>query len=378
MTFIFYLMIFIVVYVYIGYYSLLRILEIFSKQKIIIGDYVPTVTLFVPVFNEEKMIRKKIENSIGIDYPKEKIEIVFYSDSSSDETDKIINEYIGAGIKLYRADTRRGKNYLINNSFEKMNGDIIVFSDANSLYRKDAIKLLVRSFIDQTVGCVCGKLVYISDTNSLVGKGESLYFKYESALKRLESAFGSVVTGNGAIYAIRKSLFSQLPEEVPNDFAHPIEIKAKGFKVIYEPLAIAEERATASTTEEFRRRVRIVLRSFTAFIFYQKKYNILKNSYSFFFVSHKLLRWFIFPLMVVIFFINLSLNGYYANILLYIQYIFYISALIGCICQRMDLKIKLFYVPFYFCLINLAGALGILKYFVGKKEIMWDIAETTR
>ncbi|MBI5376478.1 MAG: glycosyltransferase family 2 protein [Candidatus Schekmanbacteria bacterium] len=357
---------------------MLRMLEIFSRQKIIIGDYVPTVTLFVPVFNEEKIIRKKIENSIGIDYPKEKIEIVFYSDNSSDETDQIINEYIGTGIKLYRADTRRGKNYLINNSFEKMNGDIIVFSDANSLYRKDAIKLLVRNFKDQTVGCVCGKLVYISDANSLVGKGESLYFKYESTLKRLESVFGSVVTGNGAIYAIRKNLLSQLPEEVPNDFAHPIEIKAKGFKVIYEPLAIAEERATVSTAEEFRRRVRIVLRSFTAFIFYQKKYNILKNSYSFFFISHKLLRWFIFPLMVLIFFINLSLNGYYANILLYIQCIFYISALIGFICQKMDFKIKVFYIPFYFCLINLAGALGILKYFIGKKEIMWDIAETTR
>lgn len=376
--FIFFLLI--VFYVYGGYCLVLWILNFLMRKKDNLnkGEVYPTVTLFIPVYNEEKVIRKKIENALALGYPKDKIEIIVASDGSDDETAFIAKEYEKEGIIFYKGEERKGKNFIINDLIPKTNGEIIVFTDANSFYKQDSIKNLVKNFQDAKAGCICGKLLYTDDTGSLVAKGESLYFKYESILKNLESRFGAVVTGNGAIYAIRRSLFSPLPKEVPNDFAHPIEVIAKGFNVLYEPTAIAEEKATSSVNEEFKRRIRIVLRSFTAFIFYQKKYNFLKSINSFFFISHKLLRWFVFPLMILIFFINYFLEGFFYELLFKIQIVFYLSALIGWIFQEINIKIKIFYIPFYFCLINLAGVIGICKYFVGKRETLWEIARTTR
>ncbi|OGL42056.1 MAG: hypothetical protein A2042_06620 [Candidatus Schekmanbacteria bacterium GWA2_38_11] len=338
----------------------------------------PFVTLLIPVHNEERVIRRKIENTLALDYPKGKLEIIIASDASNDKTDSIIKGYEMEGIIFYREEERSGKNVIINNSIPKIKGELIVFSDANSIYKPDAIKNLVKNFQDPKVGCVCGKLIYVNDKGSLVGKGESLYFKYESMLKNLESNFGVVVTGNGAIYAIRRDLLFPLPNEVPNDFAHPIEVRAKGFKVVYEPSAIAEEKATSSIKDEFKRRVRIVVRSFSAFIYYQKKYNILKSRNSFFFISHKLLRWFVFPLMIMIFSINFFLTGYFYQFFFKIQLLFYMSALIGWVFQEIKIKIKIFYIPFYFCLINLAGTVGLYKYFIGKRETIWEAAESTR
>jgi len=379
MKIIFFFLLTIVFYVYGGYCLLLWILSLFVQKKDNNSvNFFPTVTFFIPAYNEEKIIRRKIENSLAIDYPKEKIEIVISSDGSFDNTEQIVSEYINKGIKFFKESKRGGKNNLINKFFTKMTGDVIVFSDANSIYRPDAIKNLVKKFLDPEVGCICGKLVYIDDSGSLVGKGESLYFKYESMLKNYESNFGAVVTGNGAIYAIRRSLFSPLPNEVPNDFAHPLEVRSRGFKVVYEPSAIAEEKATSSIKEEFSRRVRIVIRSFSAFIFYQKKFNFLRSLNSFFFISHKLLRWFVFPLMILLLLINFTLSGYFYQIVFKLQLLFYLIALIGWIFDKINIKIKIFYIPFYFCLINLAGTVGLYKYFIGKRETVWEVAESTR
>jgi len=372
-------LIFVVLYIYFGYPLIIGSFSVFKKsRKEERKTNLPFVTFLILVHNEERVIREKIKNSLGLDYPKDKLELIIASDASDDKTDLIIKEYERKGIIFYREEERRGKNFMINNVIPKTTGELIVFSDANSFYRPDAIKNLVKNFQNPKVGCICGKLIYTDNTGSLVAKGESLYFKYEAMLKNLESKFGAVVTGNGAIYAIRRSLFSPLSAEVPNDFAHPIEAMAKGYSVLYEPSAVAEEKATSSIKEEFRRRVRIVLRSFTAFIFYQKKYNILKNLNSFFFISHKLLRWFIFPLLVIILFINSFLKGYFYELLFNLQIAFYLSALVGWFLQTLNIRIKIFYIPFYFCLINLAGMIGIYKFLIGKKEVIWEVAKTTR
>ncbi len=291
LEYIFWISALLIVYVYVGYPLVLMIL-IPKANSLIKQEIIPNVILFIPAYNEEKVIMNKIENSLALDYPKEKLKIVVASDGSTDSTEIIVKDYVDKGIILFESKIRKGKSFIINEFIPKSDGDIIIFTDANCVYKEDSIKKLVRSFNDEKVGCVVGNLKYI-DKRSSVGKGEGLYFRYESMIKKLESRYGAVVAANGSIYAIRKDLFSSLDPDVANDLAHPIKIAYKRYKIVFEPEAIAYEKATSSPTEEFGRRSRIVTRGLTAFIRYWKKYHMLKGMWGFCFISHKLIRWFV-------------------------------------------------------------------------------------
>ena len=373
---IFCFLIFLIIYPYLGYPI---VLEILGRRNTIIkenkGGFYPSVTVFIPAYNEAKVIKTKIKNSLALDYPRDKLEIIVASDGSTDNTENIVRDFSAAGVILFKSAMRKGKNFIINEFIPKCNGEIIIFTDANCLYKEDAVKKLIRNFSDENVGCVVGNLRYI-DEKTLVGKGEGFYFRYESMIKKLESRYGTLVAANGSIYAIRKSLFVTLDLDVANDLAHPIQIADKGYKIVFEPEAIAYEKATSSFVEEFSRRSRIVTRGLTAFIRYWRDYHMLKGMWGFCFISHKFIRWFIPFFLIMILLLNFFLYSSFFRVTLYSQLVFYSIGFIGIFSNgRLG---KFFSIPLYFCLINLAALVGILKYFSGKREAIWNKAESTR
>ena len=375
MEYLFMFLLLIIVYVYIGYPILLMILNLERKANLIKNEFTPTVTLFIPVYNEAKIIKEKISNSLALDYPKEKLQIIVASDGSNDDTVNIVKDFLGEGVILLESVKRCGKNSIINEYLPQCNGEIIVFTDANAFFNMDAIKKLVRNFNNETVGCVVGNLRYVDEKTS-IGKGEGLYFRYESLIKKLESRHGTLVAATGSIYAIRKKQFTQLDLDVANDFAHPIQLAAMGYKILFEPEAIAHEKATSSAADEFKRRSRIVTRGITAFMRYWRPYHMLRGMWGFCFISHKLLRWFIPFFLIVIFLSNIFLRSPFFKFTLYSQFAFYFMALIGVFFKsRLG---RFFAIPHYFCVINLAAFIGIMRYFSGKRQAIWEVAKTTR
>ena len=365
----------IIVYVYIGYPILLMILNLKRKSIYIKDDFMPTVTLFIPVYNEEKIIKEKISNSLALDYPKEKLQIVVASDGSNDNSVNIVRNFLREGITLFTSVKRRGKNSVINEYLPRCNGELIVFTDADVVFNRDAIKKLVGNFNDMSVGCVVGILRY-ADEKTSIGKGAGLYTRYESIIRKLEGRLGTLVVATGAIYAIRKELFIPLDMDVPNDFAHPIQIAAMGYKIVFEVEARAYGKASSSASDEFKRRRRIVTRGLTAFVRYWRQYHMLRGMWGFCFISHKLLRWFIPFFLIVIFLSNIFLHSPFFRFTLYSQVGFYFIALAGIFFKRR--LGRFFSVPFYFCVINFAAFIGVLRYFGGKRQVIWDVAKTTR
>lgn len=338
--------------------------------------YLPAVSILVPAYNEESHVEKKILNILEQDYPKEKMEILFASDGSTDRTVEIAKSFKEQNIKVFDFRERRGKNAILNDVASQAMGEILVFTDSNALFVKSTIRKLVNHFKDDRVGLVCGHLKYLKDTDQGVGKGEGLYFQYESWIKRLESRWGAVSVVTGSIYAIRKSLFIPVDSDVANDFLHPVFVGSKGYKVSFEPGAIVYEKPTSSTSEEFKRRVRITTRGFTAFSRYREKYHILRGMRGFCFFSHKLLRWFVPFLLIGLIVTNLFLVSPFFKATLLAQLAFYIAALLGTFIKGRGGKV--FVVPFYFCMINLAAMVAFINFLRGKRQAIWQVATTTR
>ena len=218
----------------------------------------PTVSLVVAAYNEEDVIAEKIENSFELDYPEEKLEIVVFSDASSDRTDDIVRSYADRGVRLERIEGRVGKTECQNQVAEMVDGDVLVFSDANCMYEPDAVRRLLARF-DDGVGCVVGELRHTRTEDDV--EGESLYWRYTRLVKRLETRLGSVVKGNGAIYAVRNEDYVPLPADAMSDFAEPLAIRENGRAVKYAHDAVARERTAGSVEAEQARKTRMATRS---------------------------------------------------------------------------------------------------------------------
>jgi len=231
MQLIFWFSIFFISYSYFIYPLILVILGIFFRKERKKAEITPSVSLLVSVYNEEKIIQEKIENSLNLDYPKDKLEIVIASESN-DKTNDIVEKYKDRGrVKLFAYHERRGKSYTIYQSLPKCQGGIIVFTDANAMFKRDAIRKLVRNFNDPHIGCVSGELKYINPQKAAAGESEGIYWKYEVLIKRLESKIQSVLGANGSIYAIRKKLYSPLSEYRGDDFLYQnIEVMISAYQ----------------------------------------------------------------------------------------------------------------------------------------------------
>lgn len=290
-----------IAYVLAGYPLVLRLLVwLRGPRQVAKAPVTPAVTLVISAFNEARVIREKLRNALALDYPAPLLDIVVISDASDDGTDEIVRGIGSDRVSLRRQEERRGKTAGLNSEVPTLRGDIVVFSDANAMYRADAIRNLVRNFADARVGCVTGEARYVEGKGSPADAGEHAYWDYEMQLKRLETAVGSMVGGDGAIYAIRRSLWRTLPEDAINDFLNPLQIVAAGWRNVYEPEAVAFEETAGEAKREYRRRVRIVSRSWRAVFQAPGVLNPFRvGLFSFCLLSHKVLRWWAPVLLLV-------------------------------------------------------------------------------
>lgn len=337
----------------------------------------PAVTLAIAAYNEETAIRDKLENSLRLDYPGEKLEIVVFSDASTDETEEIVRTYANRGIRLLRIEGRRGKTFCQNETVKICTGEIVVFSDANSMYEPTALKALIRHFADRRVGCVSGELRYRDGAGGV--KGERAYWHYELVLKRLEGLTSSPVGANGAIYAIRKDLYQPLRPDVISDFAAPLLIVRRGYRVVHEREAIAWEDTAPSPEAERKRRVRIVARTVHSFLRQPGMISLLNPfRHGFFAVqiwSHRVLRWWSGMFMLLLLALNIILckEGFLYRALLGAQAVFYALALWGFLAglRRARQVPKLPHLAYYFCLSCWAMLLGFARGVLGAAPAAW-------
>lgn len=375
----FWFTVFLLFYVYFGYPLLLSAITLLRKKTTKVQELcVPAVSLIIAAYNEEAVIGDKIENSLQLDYPRDKLEIIVFSDASSDRTDEIVKNYADQGVKLLRIKGRKGKTYCQNEAVKIARGEILVFSDANSMYEPDAIRKLVRHFADERIGCVSGELRYRSDKGSV--EGERTYWKYDQIIKRLESKASSLVTANGAIYAVRRNLYEPLQADVISDFAEPLTIVQKGYGVIYEPEAVAWETTAKDPRKEFQRRVRIVTRSVHSLLRDRSLLCLLNPlRYGVFSVqlwSHKVLRWLSGIFLLLIFALNIPLVGHswiYA-VTMTGQVFFYLLALWGFTSEKVLKRQapKLPHVAYYFCLSCYAMLKGVYLGLRGRTMVTWN------
>ncbi len=338
----------------------------------------PFVSLIIPMYNEERMVKEKIENIISLDYPKTRLEVIFALDGCTDRTKNILKEYNNKQIKILNYKDRVGKIAILNKAVQKAKGEIIVSSDANSMFEMDALKTLVSNFADAKVGCVCGKLIYKDANLTSMGKGENLYWRYEDFIKRQESNLGKLLITNGSIQAVRKSLYPYPDPEIADDFSIPLLIQADGYKIIYEPGAIVSEAATQSPDEGFNQKARIISQGIKGVIRLRKDLLRLGFLGLFELLFHKALRWGVPVYLIIIFLSNLILIGkpFYASLFM-LQLVFYLFAFVGFI-LRHNGRIKIFYIPFYFCLVNSTSLAALFRYLKGANTQIWDKAHTTR
>jgi len=368
-----------IAYIYVGYPALLYLIGRIRKPYIPPEHLVshPSVALIISAFNEEQVIRQKIRNSLALDYNPELFSLIVVSDGSTDETPAIVREFENQGVQLYHSVVRKGKSAALNEVVRQLDHDIIVFTDANSVFSPDAVQMLCRNFEEPTVGCVVGRLRYIEDGASCVGKGEGMYWRYESKISRLESALKSVLVANGSIFAIRRSLYRDVHPAVPNDFQTPIDIAAEGHGVVYECEALAEERTTSHWLEEFRRKVRIILRGLTGFSTLRHQLRGMRRWQLW---SHKLLRWMVGLMLLTAFISNsvLAASSTFYTITMAVQVLFYLVAMLGWWLKNSHTPRRFFYLPFYFTMVNAAAMVGLLKFLAGQRQSVWEKAESTR
>lgn len=359
-------------YTFIGYPVLLRVIvRLRGAKPVRLGDALPRVTLIVSAYNEAAVMRQKLENALALDYPTDRLEIVVISDASTDATDSIVKEYASRGVRLARQEQRRGKTAGLNAVVPHVSGEIVVFSDANAMYAPDAIRMLVRNFSDPEVGCVTGEARYLESQPSAADKGERAYWNYEIQIKRLETAVGSMVGGDGAIYAIRKELWENLPENAINDFLNPLQIVSKGWRCVYEPAAVCFEETAGRVKAEYRRRIRIVSRSWRAVLQVPAIFNPFRvGFFTVQVVSHKVLRWLSGPLALLAFgsFVALVIQGS-PSLRLQFAIAFLVLSLSALVFRPAR---RLAQLGVYFGVILFASLVGLLKGSLGRVSGTWS------
>ncbi len=384
---VFWFSVMVVFYSYLGYgivlWLYLKIKNLFSSTippDFSIG-FEPEVSLVIAAYNEESIIAEKIQNCLQLDYPKSKLHIIFVADGSSDQTTEIITKYPEVGL-LFTPE-RLGKVAAINRAMQFVKSPIVVFCDANTFLNKECIRELIKHYTDEKIGAVAGEKKVISPTDSAdaAGSGEGLYWKYESFLKRLDSRFYSVVGAAGELFSIRTKLYEPVsPDVLLDDFIISMKICKAGYRVVYEPKAYASESPSFSMKEEQKRKIRISAGGFQSILMLGELLNIFKyGKLSFQYISHRVLRWLVCPVLLPVIFISNILISLYTfealyMVILLLQVVFYMAALVGYLFATKNIKVKSLYVPYYFVFMNFALYSGFKKFVSKQQTVLWDKA----
>ena len=374
-TFLFFLFLVLIVYVYIGYPLFVLLGAMVRNQTVHKGPFEPTVTVIIPAYNEERHIGKTVANKLVLDYPAEKLNILVVSDGSTDHTDSIVKDYEERGVKLLRQEPRAGKTAGLNAAIKQARGEIVFFSDANSLHHPQALKAVVANFSDPRVGYVTGKMLYANLDGSVIGDGCSAYMKYENMLRLWETRIGSVVGVDGGVDAVRRELYVPMGVDQLPDFVLPLAVIDQGYRVVYEPEALLYEDALNDADDEYRMRVRVSLRALWALWDMRHLFLPGKNFfYSWQLWSHKILRYLCFAFLLGAFLSNATLvtHGQLFMLSFVVQSVFYCCALISPVLERLGKENRLCYWAYYFCIINIAAGHAFLKFLLRKKMVVWN------
>ncbi len=386
LKFLFFFSFFVVLYSYIGYgilvYLLVKIKEGFQSQKKLPQDieFKPDVTLVVAAFNEAGFIERKIRNSLDLSYPAGRLHWIFVTDGSTDETPEIIMKY--DQIRLLHQPERKGKTNAINRAMRYVETPFVIFSDANTLLNQEAVHEITKHYTDLKVGGVAGEKKIMPGTgDNAAATGEGFYWIYESFLKKLDSAFFTVVGAAGELFSVRTALFQEVADDtIIEDFVQSMQVCRAGYVIRYEPKAYATETASPSVKEEQKRRIRIAAGGFQAILILRGLLNIFRYPVlSFQFISHRVLRWTLCPLCLLILIVTSAClatsdaGGFY-DVVFRLQTVFYAIAITGWVLASHELKLKIFYIPYYFLFMNLSVFAGFFRFIRKKQTVVWEKA----
>jgi cellulose synthase/poly-beta-1,6-N-acetylglucosamine synthase-like glycosyltransferase len=387
---IFWVLFFIVFYAYLGYgillFVLVKLKRIFtgSKRNFVDSTYEPAVTLLIAAYNEKEFVDAKIKNSRELEYPAEKLHIVWVTDGSDDGTPVELRKY--EGVTVHHLPARNGKIGAMNRGMKFVETPIVVFCDANTMLGHESIRRIVNLFSNPKVGCVSGeKRIFSKDKDAAAGAGEGLYWKYESTLKKWDAELYSVVGAAGELFAIRTELYQEVEKDtLLDDFIISLRVAQKGYTIQYDPDAYAIESASANVKEELKRKVRISAGGIQSVVRLRSLLNIFKyGTLSFQYISHRVLRWTLAPLCLLLMIpIGLFLaidKGIFSMqfypVLFWLQVIFYLAALLGWYLENRSIKVKILFVPYYFFIMNLSVFLGFKRYIKKAQSVNWERAK---
>jgi len=372
-------------YSFLGYGILLLILVALKKvlnkkDKTDASLFQPSVTLIVPCYNEADIIPEKINNTLLLDYPPALLTVVFITDGSDDHTEEVMKRY--PEIEWLHAEKRAGKTAAENRAMKFVKTPFVIFSDANTMLNREALKNIVQHFADDRVGCVSGEKRIISAVaDNASSSGEEIYWKYESFLKKMDSELYSTIGAAGELAAFRTALYSDLPEDtITDDFTQSMLIAAEGYIIAYEPQAYAVETASASVREELKRKIRISAGNWQSMVRLKGKLKPAKTPLLYFqYISHRVLRWAVAPfLLLILLLLNIILavtaGGSYF-VLLMLQLLFYAAAFTGFLLENKKIQFKLIFVPYYFCVMNYAALAGLFRFISGNQKVTWEKAQ---
>ena len=386
---VFWMSILIVCYTYAGYAMLLwlmvKIKEIVKgKPEKSVADDLPDVTLLVTAYNEKDYVAQKVKNSQELEYPKDKLHLVWVTDGSDDGTPELLKQY--QNVTVFHKPELAGKITAMNRGVKLITTPIIIFSDANTMLGKESVWRIVNLFANPEVGCVAGeKRVFSNEKDIAAGAGESLYWKYESFLKRYDARLYSVVGAAGELFAIRREFHTEVEKDtLLDDFIISLRIAMQGHITQYDPEAYACENSSANVQEELKRKIRIAAGGFQSMSRLLPLLNIFKYGIlSFQYISHRVLRWTLAPLSLLLLlasnFVLALQTGIFScrmfPVVFWMQITLYLMALLGWFLEDRHIKLKILFVPYYFSIMNLAVYLGFFRFIRKKQNVVWEKAK---
>lgn len=373
---------FLVIYTYLGYGIVLYLMV---KTKRLFGHYnrgffnnecLPDVTLMVCAYNEEDIVEKKMNNTKALDYPKEKLHILWVTDGSNDSTNQLLKQYPEVSV-AFRPE-RKGKTAALNHGIKEVYTDIVVMTDANTMLNSEAITIIVKEMADPKVGCVAGEKRVVAHNGNQAAEGEGLYWKYESTLKRLDSELNSAMGAAGELCAIRSALYEEMPEDtLLDDFILSMNILSRGYRIAYTSEAYAMENGSTNLKEESKRKKRIAAGGLQSCWRLKKLMNPIKYPLtSFQFVSHRVLRWTVTPIALIMLIplnviLVISNAGTFYTTIWILQLMFYFSAAAGMVLAAKGKHNRLLYIAYYFLFMNMNVFKGI-AYLAKKQGGTWE------
>lgn len=363
------------IYTYIGYPLLVWLISVVRPQQIKKSHFEPKISFIITAYNEERDLNRKLENTLSLDYPKEKLEIIVASDGSTDATDEIAKEFASRGVKLLRVEGRQGKTVAQNSAVESASGEIILFSDATTIYQSNVLNIVTRNFADERVGCVAGKLIYVDPAASSVGKGARSYWNYETFIKQAESRACSLIGVSGCLYAVRRRNYVPMYPEACSDFLIATKIREQNLITVYEPDAVAIEETNNKSDKELRMRVRVIAQTFTDLWRHRSMLNPFRAGfYAVELFSHKVLRYCVPVFLILLYFSSflLAFESRLFEMLLLVQLVFYVTAIVAWLTERAGLPSKILSLPLYFVLANVAVVIAFYKFLRGERYAAWQ------